>query len=240
MKNRMMQIGMVLGLMAVTLSAQAGKLPEFMNAQQLTAWRAQHSAPPAATVAQTPDEQIQFFTGKPYDAASGTYLFMFRSYSPTLARWTSADPSGFLDGANNMRYAPNPVSEIDPLGWWKIKLVGTNKTGIDGTLNTTPPITVNVSLETKQSGLLSNYALAAKPGISGSNPISVAVDGKGSITVAWGAAVTTAYNSNGVQFTLACAAVKDGDYTQAEFTVTALSGSKTLTQKVHLDFQAVE
>ena len=118
MKNRMMQIALALGMIAATLSAQAGtfKLPEFLNAQQLTAWRAQH-APPATTVTQASDEQAVFFTGKPYDAASGTYLFKYRAYNPTIARWTSADPSGFPDSCNNYAHClNNPLTLIDPDG----------------------------------------------------------------------------------------------------------------------------
>ena len=115
MSKRMMQLVVVLGVLAATLSTQAGKLPEFMNAEQLTAWRAQHSAP-TAVVAQTPDEQTSFFTGKPYDAASGTYLFKYRSFNPNLSRWTSADPCGFPDGPNRYRYNGNPSSGCDRLG----------------------------------------------------------------------------------------------------------------------------
>ena len=121
-----MQIVVVLGLTAATLAAHAGKLPEFMDAQQLSAWRTQHAAP-TAVVVQTSDEQNQFFTGKPYDAARGTYLFMFRSYNPSIARWTSADPSGFPDGANNEQYCiNNPLTFLDPLGLL-IKYKGKNK-----------------------------------------------------------------------------------------------------------------
>ena len=115
MKNRIMQLAVVMGLTAATLSVQAKVLPEFMNTQQLTAWLAQHAAP-AVMATQAPDEQTQFFTGKPYDAASGTYLFKYRTYNPNLARWTSIDPCGFPDGANNQLYAPIPTSKIDALG----------------------------------------------------------------------------------------------------------------------------
>ena len=115
MRNRIMQIVAMLGLTAATLAAHAGRLPEFMDAQQLSTWRAQHAAPTAAVVP-TANEQSSFFTGKPFDAASGTYLFKYRSYSPDVARWTSADPSGFPDGANNMIYAPVPTHGFDPLG----------------------------------------------------------------------------------------------------------------------------
>ena len=57
-----------------------------------------------------------FYTGKPYDADTETYTFKYRNYDPELNRWTTADPSGFPDGANNQVYAPNPFSEFDPLG----------------------------------------------------------------------------------------------------------------------------
>ena len=116
MRNRITQIMAVLGLMAATLAAHAGRLPEFMNAEQLAAWRAQHAAPVVAS-AQAPDEQTSFFTGKPYDATSGTYLFKYRAYSPDLARWTSADPSGFPDGANNVLMVNNLImTSCDPDG----------------------------------------------------------------------------------------------------------------------------
>ncbi len=57
-----------------------------------------------------------FFTGKPYIEETGQYLFLFRHYDPELARWTTADPSGFPDGANNIAYMAVPTSEIDFLG----------------------------------------------------------------------------------------------------------------------------
>jgi RHS repeat-associated protein len=144
MKNRMLQIAVVLGLMAGTLSAQAGKLPEFMNAQQLTAWRTQHAAP-AVGATQAPDEQISFFTGKPYDAASGTYLFKYRAYSPTLARWTSTDPSGFPDGANNSNYAPTPNFQLDTFGLWKIELEGHPDSGGAQTVFNPNPVEISSS-----------------------------------------------------------------------------------------------
>jgi RHS repeat-associated protein len=60
--------------------------------------------------------QELFFTGKPYLEETGQYLFLFRHYDPELARWTTADPSGFPDGANNLAYVNNcPVSAMDSL-----------------------------------------------------------------------------------------------------------------------------
>jgi RHS repeat-associated protein len=65
-------------------------------------------------VAEQPDSY--FYTGKPYDADLGAYTFAARSYDPEINRWTSADPSGFPDGANNRRFAPSPTSELDSTG----------------------------------------------------------------------------------------------------------------------------
>ena len=56
-----------------------------------------------------------FYTGKPYDADTETYTFRYRNYDPELNRWTTADPSGFPDGANNQIYTPSAFSEFD----WK-------------------------------------------------------------------------------------------------------------------------
>jgi RHS repeat-associated protein len=57
------------------------------------------------------DEDV-LYTGKPYDKDLGTYAFKYREYHPEFSRWTSADPSGFPDGANNYAYITN-----DPLRW---------------------------------------------------------------------------------------------------------------------------
>jgi len=57
-----------------------------------------------------------FYTGKPYDKDLGEYTFAHRDYDPGINRWTTVDPDGFPDGANNRIYAPNPTSAIDPTG----------------------------------------------------------------------------------------------------------------------------
>lgn len=56
------------------------------------------------------------FTGKPYDKDFDAYLFACRNYDPQLARWTTPDPMGFPDGANNRMYAPVPTCEFDRFG----------------------------------------------------------------------------------------------------------------------------
>ncbi|MDD5263165.1 MAG: hypothetical protein PHD76_15080 [Methylacidiphilales bacterium] len=57
-----------------------------------------------------------FYTGKPYVAELGAYSFQFRNYNPELQRWTTADPSGFPDGANNYKYTNRPTYAMDLLG----------------------------------------------------------------------------------------------------------------------------
>ena len=60
-------------------------------------------------------EEIRY-TGKPYIKELGAYAFNCRNYDPVLARWTTPDPSGFPDGANNQAYAPIPTNALDPIG----------------------------------------------------------------------------------------------------------------------------
>ena len=93
-------------------------LPEFKTASQLATWRADKAAESAAeSAAKSTTEDPAFYTGKPYVASTGGYAFKYRSYNPELARWTSEDPSGFPDGANNALYVSNsPGSNYDYLG----------------------------------------------------------------------------------------------------------------------------
>ena len=69
-----------------------------------------------------------FYTGKPYDNDLGSYTFNARNYNPEINRWTSADPSGFPDGANNSVYSPVPTTQFDPTGYAKM-------TSYQGTIN---------------------------------------------------------------------------------------------------------
>ena len=47
------------------------------------------------------------YTGKPYNKELGAYVFNARNYDATISRWTTPDPSGFPDGANNSVYVKN-------------------------------------------------------------------------------------------------------------------------------------
>jgi RHS repeat-associated protein len=61
------------------------------------------------------------FAGMYYSPDLGVYYTLNRLYNPTLARWTTRDPLGMVDGANLYAYAlNNPALFIDPFGltWW--------------------------------------------------------------------------------------------------------------------------
>jgi len=93
-----------INLHAATSTAPA-PLPEFMDDIQAAKWTADQAAATQATSAQAPSNQ--FYTGKPFVAEAGGYVFKYRTYNPEMSRWTSADPSGFPDGVNNFVYAKN-------------------------------------------------------------------------------------------------------------------------------------
>lgn len=76
--------------------------------------RATAGTEPLPGLPMQPDEY--FYTGKPYDADLDAHLFLYRNYSPEIARWTSADPSGFPDGANAVNYGPTPTFQYDYCG----------------------------------------------------------------------------------------------------------------------------
>jgi RHS repeat-associated protein len=58
------------------------------------------------------------FTGREYDSEIGQYYDRARSYSPTVGRFDSQDPTGFTAGDTNLyRYVGNsPTNGTDPLG----------------------------------------------------------------------------------------------------------------------------
>jgi RHS repeat-associated protein len=56
------------------------------------------------------------FSGKERDEESGLNYHGARFYAPWLARWTSCDPSGPIDGPNICKYTNNPIRMTDPSG----------------------------------------------------------------------------------------------------------------------------
>jgi len=91
-----------------------------------------------------------FYTGKPYDEDLQAYHFLYRNYSPTQARWTAADPSGFPDGPNQWLYVNNSVTgSVDPLGLFNAPLfAGGLAAGLGGLAGTALGIVGIINVET--------------------------------------------------------------------------------------------
>ena len=170
-----MKTKLTLSLVAlITSSAFAAipkVLPEFKNAEQLAEWREEMAAKHAATTA---TDDHAFYTGKPYIESTGSYAFKYRSYNPELARWTCEDPSGFPDGANGNIYAPTPISELDFLGLWKIKVItplnsGNSVQWVDQSLDLSVggALTSSIGNGTTASSITVNGVAAAQLGFVG-------------------------------------------------------------------------
>ena len=65
------------------------------------------------------------FTGRENDG-TGLYFYRARYYSPTYQRFVSQDPIGFAGGDANLYgyVGGNPISRIDPLGFWQFSIAG--------------------------------------------------------------------------------------------------------------------
>ena len=51
------------------------------------------------------------------DSVAGLYYACNRNYSPSLGRWISQDPAGYINGANTYQFVEsNPVGNVDPWG----------------------------------------------------------------------------------------------------------------------------
>ncbi len=70
------------------------------------------------------------FQGQYLDRETGLHYNTFRSYDPDIGRFTTPDPIGLAGGANLYRYAPNPVSWVDPWGWVAETTPGYNVYGL--------------------------------------------------------------------------------------------------------------
>jgi RHS repeat-associated protein len=58
------------------------------------------------------------YQGGRYDATTGLYDFRNREYSPTMMRWTTQDPMGYVDGMNDYGFVrENPQNLVDPQGF---------------------------------------------------------------------------------------------------------------------------
>ena len=63
-----------------------------------------------------PKDRSARFTGKPYDEDLQAYVFPYRNYDASTARWRSSDPAGYPDGMNQYFYAGVPTLGLAILG----------------------------------------------------------------------------------------------------------------------------
>ncbi|EFC6684720.1 TPA: type IV secretion protein Rhs [Escherichia coli] len=61
-------------------------------------------------------EQPLRLPGQYYDEETGLHYNLFRYYAPECGRFVSQDPISIRGGLNLYRYAPNPITWIDPWG----------------------------------------------------------------------------------------------------------------------------
>ena len=87
------------------------------------------------------------FTGKPYDEDLQAYVFPYRNYDASTARWRSSDPAGYPDGINQHFYAAVPTYALDPLGCWKMTIIGVAYTPKTTQYISSGETTVNVAVE---------------------------------------------------------------------------------------------
>lgn len=98
--------------------------PQLMTDDRgLVAWSAHYEPFGAARETIRRVRQPIRFPGHYHDEETGLYYNRTRYYSPTLGRYLSRDPLGYLAGVNWYTYAGNdPVNNCDPLGllsFWK-------------------------------------------------------------------------------------------------------------------------
>ena len=78
----------------------------------------------------SPSALTSFFTGKPYVEGLG-HAFLMRNYRAGLAKWQTADPTGYPDGWNALSYCNNGVaSAVDLWGCAEWRLIESWNTGL--------------------------------------------------------------------------------------------------------------
>ena len=122
------------------------------------------------------------FTGKPYDEDLQAYVFPYRNYDASTARWRSSDPAGYPDGINNQSYAAVPTYTIDMLGTWIVNISitfsspNTTYTYSIGDKQMYVPYIVNANVsitkeKTDKDNVLFMYENIGNIGIAGTNSL---------------------------------------------------------------------
>ena len=123
------------------------------------------------------DSRTARFTGKPYDADLGAYVFPFRNYDPESARWLSADPSGFPDGPNQHYYAAVPTMGVDPLGLLTVNttqdVAKSWNAGLNNLKTTTYTQTTSYDWNAENTALVGSISYQANPGWQGQSADTV-------------------------------------------------------------------
>ena len=129
-------------------------LPEYKTPEQLAKWRKEMTEKARAAETVAKQANSTFYTGKPYIDETGSYAFKFRQYDPELSRWTTSDPSGFPDGANNCIYGTNRNNVVDTDGLLVCPItVGSDDSSTVGyTSFSSLSTTVSATFTTVQSG----------------------------------------------------------------------------------------
>ena len=72
----------------------------------------------------SPTQNSNFFTGKPYVEGLG-HAFWMRNYRASLVKWQSADPMGYPDGWNQLAYCGNGATHsVDVWGGHQVPVIG--------------------------------------------------------------------------------------------------------------------
>ena len=74
-------------------------------------------------------------------------MYLYRNYDASTARWRSSDPAGYPDGINNQFYAVVPTYALDPLGCWKMTVIGVASAPKPTQYIPSGETTVNVAVE---------------------------------------------------------------------------------------------
>jgi RHS repeat-associated protein len=102
-----------------------------------------------AVRSQTETPKRYRYSGKERDDATGLYYYGARYYAPWLARWTSADPAGTVDGLNRYAFVgENPATHVDIGGMGKTPGTGGKK----GKAPKKPTLKMKSSAGKKSSG----------------------------------------------------------------------------------------